>query len=144
MAKVDIDLVKMVIARRKEIDVNVKAAVIEDIIEEMNLQTEDKEKPPQQKKQFVVYTKEGCAKLLAEAKDSTGWLLQILEEESPASCDQKIANVMNAFNATPKGRRMPIKTLGDAFEYIPAKFFKEETMWVKTKRPIWINVSSNT
>jgi hypothetical protein len=40
------------------------------------------------------------------------------------------------FNTTKKGRLLPVKTVGEALENVPAKAFKETDVWVKTKTPV--------
>ena len=44
---------------------------------------------------------------------------------------------------TPKGRRMPLKTVAEACEFGSAKIFKEHKVWVKTKEPVLIVRTNN-
>ena len=47
------------------------------------------------------------------------------------------------FNTTQKGRLLPVKTVGEAIENVPAKFFKETDVWVKTKTPVLVLKTDN-
>jgi len=63
-------------------------------------------------------------------------LLQIPENESVATTQDRIFRSAYDFNTTKKGRLLPAKTVGEALEHVPAKFFKEAEVWVKTKNPV--------
>ena len=47
------------------------------------------------------------------------------------------------FNTTKKGRLLPVKTIGEAMENVPAKHFKEAQVWVKTKEPVLLLKTDN-
>jgi hypothetical protein len=38
---------------------------------------------------------------------------------------------------------MPAKTMADAIENVPAKVFKEQQLWVKTKAPVFVIRTDN-
>lgn len=140
MAKVDIELVKMVL-KRNEVDVRKVAEIINDI--EFELKTlEDEEKPPAVKKQFVFMVSDPDGHLVG--KDFTGWVLQIPEEDSPYVSEERLHRSAYEFNVTPKGRRMPVKTIGEACEVVSARILKEQNIWVKTKEPILMVRTENT
>ncbi|MGX8716603.1 MAG: hypothetical protein ACSW8C_01280, partial [bacterium] len=46
--------------------------------------------------------------------------------------------VAKAFNLSKKGRRYPVETVGETCENVPAKIFKEQKLWLKTKTPVLI------
>ena len=75
--------------------------------------------------------------------DFTGWVLQIPENESPATTLDRVQRAAYEFNTTKKGRLLPVKTIGEAVENVPAKHFKETEVWVKTKTPILIVRTDN-
>lgn len=105
----------------------------------MELKAEEEEKanrPPPIKKQFVMMVSDPDG-ALAE-KDMTGWVVQIPEDDSVATAPTKIISAAYEFNTTPKGRRMPVETIGEACEVVTAKLFKEQNVWVKTKTPLLI------
>lgn len=140
MAKVDIDLVKMILQRR-EFDTRQVASIINELEEEVRIQKETEEKPPPVKKQFVVLVSDPAGEL--EGKDFTGWVLQIPEEDSPYVSEERLTRSAYDFNVTPKGRRYPVKTIAESCEVVSAKFHKEHKVWVKTKEPVLICRTSN-
>ena len=134
MAKIAIDTLKFILQR----NVN-DVRKINDIMQDINLelQAEEEEKanrPPPVKKQFsiVLADSEG---LLAD-KDLTGWVVQIPEDDSVTAAPERIIRAAYEYNTTPKGRRMPVQTIGEACEAVTAKLFKEQNVWVKTKVPV--------
>jgi hypothetical protein len=76
-------------------------------------------------------------------QDFVGWVLQIPEHESPATTRDRIFRSAYDFNTTQKGRLLPVKTVGEAIENVPAKFFKETEVWVKTKTPVLVLKTDN-
>ena len=98
----------------------------------------EKENAPKQKNktQFVVLV----SKTDGDSKDRVGWVLQIEESASPAVAFDRVVAAANAFNGSKKGKRVPVKTIGEALENIPAKFYKEEgkTTRVKTRTPVLV------
>jgi hypothetical protein len=75
--------------------------------------------------------------------DRVGWVLQIPEDESPATTQDRIFRAAYDFATTRKGRLMPAKTVAEALENIPAKHFKEVGVWVKTKIPVLMLTTDN-
>ncbi len=139
MPKVDLELVKLVLTRN-ELDVRQVAQILDDIQVEVAAQV-DEEKPPPVKKQFVMMVSDPEGKL--EGKDFTGWVLQIPEEDSPYVAEERLFRATYEHNATKKGSRLPVKTIGEACEFITAKHFKEQNVWVKTKEPVLLVRTSN-
>ena len=72
-----------------------------------------------------------------------GWVLQIPESESPATTADRVFRSTYDFNTTKKGQLLPAKTVGEALENVPAKFFKEADIWVKTKTPVLVLKTDN-
>lgn len=139
MAKVEINKVAEVIKKNQ-----VDPAVLRRIIEELNLAAQPEpgegEAAPAVKKQFIILISDPERLLVSERDDSTyelsGWVLQIPENESVATTQGRINRAAYDFNASKKGRSLPVKTVGEAIENVPAKFFKEADVWVKTKTPV--------
>lgn len=119
-------------------------AVLRRIIEEMNLAAQPEagdEKAPPIKKQFAVIVSDPEGKL--PKHDFVAWVLQIPEEESVATTQDRILRAAYDFNASKKGRLLPVSTIGEAIENVPAGFFKEADLWVKTKTPVLVLTTSN-
>jgi phosphatidylethanolamine-binding protein (PEBP) family uncharacterized protein len=115
------------------------------IVEEMNMTVQpevDEEKPPAVKKQFVILVSDPDGRL-PEGFDFAGWVLQIPENESVMTTNERINNAVYEFNTTRKGRLMPARTVGDALENVPSKHLKEQGVWVKTKTPVLVLKTDN-
>ena len=140
MAKVDLELVKFIL-QRNEIDVRKVNSIIEDIEQEMKTIQEENPPAPRIPKQFAILISDPEGNI--PSTDFTGWVLQMPEEDSPAIMESQIRKAAYDFNQTPKGRRMPVKTIGEACEVVPARIFKEHQLWVKTKEPVLILKTDN-
>jgi hypothetical protein len=141
MAKIDVDTVKFIL-QRNETDIRKVNDIMADI--KMELQAEEEERanrPPPVKKQFsiVLADDEG----LLKDKDVVGWVVQIPEDDSVTVAPERIIRAAYEFNTTPKGRRMPVETIGEACENVTAKLFKEQNIWVKTKIPVFAVPTNN-
>jgi hypothetical protein len=103
----------------------------------MELKAEEEERanrPPPIKKQFSIVLSDPEGEL--SDKDLTGWVVQIPEDDSVTVAPDRIIKAAYEFNTTPKGRRMPVETIGEACEIVTAKLFKEQNIWIKTKVPV--------
>ncbi len=120
-------------------------ALLRRVIEEMNLAVEPEgdgsDKPPAVKKQFVIVVSDPEGRL--PKNDFVGWVIQIPESESPATTLDRIFRSAYDYNTTKKGRLLPVKTVGEAIEAVPAKFLKEADVWVKTKIPVLVVKTNN-
>jgi hypothetical protein len=136
MPKIDIETLKFIL-QRNEPDIRKVAAVMQDI--EMELKAEEEEKanrPPPVKKQFSILVADNDGQL--KDQDLVGWVVQIPEDANLQSAPSKIIQAAYEFNTTPKGRRMPVETIGEACEAVSAKIFKEQNVWIKSKVPVLV------
>lgn len=134
MPKIDVETLKFIL-QRNEPDIRKVAEIMQEV--ELELKAEEEEKanrPPAVKKQFSIILSDADGSL-AE-KDITGWVVQIPEDDSVSVAPERIISAAYEFNTTPKGRRMPVETIGEACEIVTAKLFKEQNIWVKTKVPV--------
>lgn len=142
MPKIDISKAAEIIKKNE-----VAPAVLRRILEEMNLVVQpeggDEEKAPAVKKQFVVLISDPEGTLKPLRTDFVSWVLQIPESESPATTEDRIRRAVYDYNTTKKGRLYPVNTVGEALENVPAKFFKEAELWVKTKTPVLVIKTNN-
>ena len=140
MPKIDVRKVAEILKKN-----HLDPAMLRRVMEEMNLavqpDTLDDEKPPSLKKQFVILVSDPDSKF--PKTDFAGWVLQIPENESPATVEERIFRGAYDYNTTKKGRLYPAKTVGEALENIPAKHFKETEVWVKTKTPVLVLKTDN-
>lgn len=140
MPKIDVNKVAEILKRNE-----VEPALLRQIVEEMNILVQpevDEEKPPALKKQWAILISDPEGRL-PEGNDFVGWILQIPENESILTTQERIHKAAYEFNTTKKGRLMPAKTVGEALEHIPAKHFKEANVWVKNKIPVLMLKTDN-
>ena len=124
MAKIDIDTLKFIL-QRNETDIRKINDIMQDVQQELQAEEEERaNRPPPVKKQFsiVLADSEG----ILEGHELTGWVVQIPEEDSVTVAPDRIIRAAYEYNVTPKGRRMPVGTIGEACEAVTAKFFKEQ------------------
>ncbi|MEI7551166.1 MAG: hypothetical protein WCL24_02480 [Verrucomicrobiota bacterium] len=132
MPKIDVSKVAEIL-KKNQID----PAVLRRVIEEMNIAVQPdtgEEKPPAVKKQWVIVLSDPEGRL--PKGDFVGWVLQIPENESVVTTPDRVFRAIYDFNASKKGRLLPVKTVGEAFENVPAKHFKDADVWVKSKIPV--------
>lgn len=126
----DILIVKTII-QRNGVDFKTTSQIMLDIQEAVENQKE--ERPPAVKKQICLLT-----------TGETGWAVKIPEDDNFRSCREKIIRAAEDFNMTPKGRRLPVRTIGEALETVPAKYFREHNIWILTKEPVFLQKVENS
>jgi len=140
MPKIDVSKVAEILKKNK-----IDPAVLRRVIEEMNLVVQpdpgEAEGPPPMKKQFVILVSDPENRM--PKSDLVGWILQIPDSESPATTQDRIFRSTYDYNTTKKGHLYPAKTVGEAIENVPAKFFREADLWVKTKTPVLVLKTDN-
>lgn len=140
MPKIDVSKVAEIL-KKNQLD----PSLLRRVIEEMNLAVQpepgEEDKPPPLKKQFVILVSDPEGRMPKE--DFAGWVLQIPESESPATTADRFLRATYDYNTSKKGRLYPAKTVGEALENVPAKFFKEADLWVKTKTPVIVLKTDN-
>lgn len=134
MAKIDVEKLKHIL-HRNESDIQKINDILNDIAMELQIEQAEKEaRPPAVKKQFITLISDNEGKLLDQ--DFASWVLQIPEEANPQAVIDKIHQSAYTYNATAKGSRFPVKSMGETLESVSAKIFKENEVWVKTKIPV--------
>jgi hypothetical protein len=140
MAKIEVNQVAEILKKHK-----IEPVTLREVVEEMNEITapaaDEDIAPPAPKKQFVVLLSDMEGKL--PKQDLTGWVVQIPEDASPYSTTDRIFKGAYDFNASKRGRMLPVKSIGEALESASAKYFKESELWVKTKLPVAVIVTDN-
>ncbi len=133
MPKIEVNKVAEILKKNE-----ISPAILRRVIEEMNLavqpDTAEGDKPPAVKKQWVILISDPDGRL--PKHDFVGWVLQIPESESVATTTDRAFRSAYDYNTTKKGRLLPVKTVGEALENVPAKQFKEADVWVKSKTPV--------
>lgn len=138
MAKVDLEVVQKIL-KENGVDVRVAAEILNQLRDVVKEEAVEREKPA--KKQMLVLVSEPEEGL---PKDLTGWVVQLLEDDDPREVADKIVEVSKVFNDSPKGKRVPVESFGDAVQCVPSKFFRESDLWIKTREPVRIIPVKNT
>jgi len=140
MPKIEVNKVAEILKKN-----HIEPAVLRRVVEEMNLAVQpdpgDDDKPPPVKKQSVILISDPDGRL--PKSDFVGWVLQIPDSESPATVQDRIYRGAYDYNASKKGRLYPTKTVGETLENVPAKFFKEADLWIRTKTPVQVLKTDN-
>lgn len=139
MSKIEVNAVAEVLKRN-----SVPPPMLRVILEELQILTQAddaEETAPPVKKQFCIIVSDPEGML--PRHDFVGWVVQIPESESPATTQERIFRSAYEFNVTKKGRLLPVKTVGEALENVPAKICKEAELWVKTKTPVLVLRTDN-
>ena len=133
--KVELELVAKVLQKNK-LNVRKTSKILEDLHNEIENETVEKAKPI--KKQFVI-----LASKKKEAGCRVGWALAIPEDLSPHVVEERVIEAAHDFNMTPKGRKLPVRTIGEAIESVPARILREQDIYRKHKEPVYIFLTNN-
>jgi len=140
MPKIDVNKVAEILKRN-----HIDPAVLRRVVEEMNLAAQpdpgEGDQPAPVKKQYALLVSDPEERM--PKGDFTGWVLQIPENESPASIRERVFKAAYDYNASKKGRLNPAKTVGDALEGVPARYFRDAELWVRTKTPVVVLRTDN-
>jgi len=140
MPKIDVNKVAEILKRH-----HIDPAVLRRVVEEMNLAVQpdpgEADTPPPVKKQYIILASDPEGRM--PKGDFAGWVLQIPESESPASTLERVFRGAYDYNASKKGRLHPARTVGEAIENVPGKFFREAELWVRTKTPVLVVRTDN-
>jgi hypothetical protein len=100
----------------------------------------DEEPEPKPKQQFVILVSDPNKQI---KNDLVGWVLQIPEDQDVATVVDSIRKSSYNFNASKKGNRYPVSSIGQAIANVPNKFFKTNEIKIKTKEPVQILTTDN-
>jgi hypothetical protein len=153
--KVELDAVKKALETTDGIEVRPRNEVIQKLREKLQQEELEEEMgPPAIKKEFVILLSDPKGRL-SSIDDATrkqlteiwgelvGWVLQIPEGESPATLLDKVNCCAAEHNASPKGRKFTLETVGEAMESLSPKITKEYNLWIKTKLPVQVITTDN-
>jgi hypothetical protein len=142
MAKVDLEIVAEVL-KENELDPATVDRIVRQLAHAAEKAAEEAaaEREPVTRKQWVIVLSDPHDELPDE--DMVGWVLQIPENDSPATAVERVVKAAHAFNATRRGRKNPARSIAEACEVVGAKFLKEQNVAVKTKLPVTALKSDN-
>lgn len=95
---------------------------------------------PKIKKQYgiLICDKDGDLK-----RDLVGWVYQMPDNEDPRDVVDLLKKAGYNYNASKKGRKYPVNTIGAIIEGVGAKFMKPYNLSLKTKEPVLIVKTDN-
>ncbi len=142
MPKVSVELIHEVLTQN-ELEPEVVNKLIKQIEEQAarEAEAEKEAREPPVKKQFVVVLSDPNGTLPEE--DYVGWVAQIPENDSPGVTVERIIRASYEYNISKKGRKYPVKSIGEACEAVGARFLKEQDVAIKTKTPVTILRTDN-
>lgn len=106
----------------------------------LTAEEEKAQRPPVQKKQFVIIVSDPNGVIQT---DLVGWVAQIPEDDAVGETMDRLIRASYEYNISKKGRKYPVKTVGEACEAVSGKFLKEQDLWMKTKEPVQVIVTDN-
>jgi hypothetical protein len=135
--KVEIKRVEQVLNEK-----GVDNSIVQDVINNLShVEPEDDTPSEHSKKQFVIVVSDPNGEL--PQTDFVGWVVQIPEDEACHTVMDKIHQAGYDYNASRKGRKMPVGSIGEIIECVGAKYLKGAGVWVKTKEPVLIVKTDN-
>jgi hypothetical protein len=117
----------------------VEDAKTREIVEQLKAREADEKESkgadgPKAKSQYVI---------VANGDRSFGWAIVMPEDAAPQSVLDRINAASHAFNMSKRGKKHPVKTVGESLESTSRKFFKNEGLQVKNKLMVPIIVTDN-
>ena len=128
-------------------DKQLAAKVLKDIQKAAEEEKNDRaaEKGPKLKNAFTVLLND--PENVLQGRSFSGWIVQMTEETPQALALDKARAAGHAFNASKKGKKRPVKNLGEVFDGVGRKYWKTETdtkTIPKTKVQILIQPTDGT
>ena len=105
-----------------------------------NKEDNDKVTEPRIKKDYILLLSDPAEKL---SDEYLGWAFQIDEDQNPGELLDKIKMTAGDFNRSKKGQKIPVHTIVETIQNVPAKFFKEYKIYPKHKEPVYICLTNN-
>jgi len=116
-----------------------ESASPEEALQEETTDTDESDEP-KVKKQYVMLVSDTTGII---DRDLTGWVLQMPEDEDVRDVVDCIKKGAYNFNASKKGQKYPVSSIGQAIANVGNKFFKPYNVSIKTKEPILIVTTNN-
>ena len=116
------------------------AKLEEEVVDPSQDTGNDEESEPKPKQQFVILVSDPNKQIKS---DLVGWVLQIPEDDDVATVIDSIKKSSYNFNASKKGNKYPVSSIGQAIANVPNKFFKTNELKIKTKEPVQVLTTDN-
>lgn len=143
MAKVSLELVHEVLTQN-ELDSETVLKLIQQIEQQAEAEAEAEKatREPTVKKQFVMILSDPAGVIPAK-QDFVGWIAQIPEDDPIGDTVDRLVRASYEHNISKKGRKYPVKTIGEACEAVGTRFLKEQGLSIKTKTPVSVIITDN-
>ena len=76
-------------------------------------------------------------------KDLTGWVLKYPEDEDCREVVEAVKKAAYNYNASKKGNKYPVSSIGQAIDGVGPKFFKPYGVKKVTKEPVYVVTTDN-
>lgn len=142
MPKVSVELIHEVLSSN-----NLEPETIQKVLQQIEEQAaaeaeaEKANREPPVKKQFIMILSDPNGTV--PDQDYVGWVAQIPEDDSPGDTLEKLIRASYEYNISKKGRKYPVKSIGEACEAVGSRFLKEQGIAIKTKTPVTILRTDN-
>jgi hypothetical protein len=142
MSKIPLEIIAEAL-NNNNLDEETISRVMNDIAHMAQVMADEEKasREPPVKKQFIIVLSDPRGTVPDE--DYVGWVVQIPEDDNPGSTLERIKRSAYEHNISKKGRKYPVKSIGEACEAVGAKFQKEQGVSIKTKLPITILKTDN-
>lgn len=142
MPKVSVELIHQVLSDN-QLEPDTINKLINQIEEQAAAEAEAEKanREPTVKKQFVIIVSDPRGTLPEE--DYVGWVAQIPEDDPVGDTVDRLIRASYEYNISKKGRKYPVKTVGEACEAVGARFLKEQSLAIKNKVPVSIIKTDN-
>lgn len=142
MPKVSVELIHEVLTNNN-LEPDMIQAVLKQIEEQAAAEAEAEKanKEPTVKKQFVLIVSDPNGTIPDE--DYVGWVAQIPEDDPVGETMDRLIRASYEYNISKKGRRYPVKTVGEACEAVGTRFLKEQNLSIKNKIPVTVLRTDN-
>lgn len=142
MPKVSVELIHEVLSSN-----NLEPETIQKVLQQIEEQAaaeaeaEKANREPPVKKQFIMILSDPNGTV--PDQDYVGWVAQIPQDDSPGATLEKLIRASYEYNISKKGRKYPVKSIGEACEAVGGRFLKEQGIAIKTKTPVTILRTDN-
>jgi len=75
---------------------------------------------------------------------NVGWPVQIEEGADSSKVLDQMKAAIKEYNESKRGLKMPIKTMGAAFDSLPRKHSVNQKIWIKAKSPVNVVTTDNS
>lgn len=142
MPKVSVELIHEVLSNNS-LEPETIQKVLQQIEEQAaaELEAEKANQEPTVKKQLVLLISDPRG--LIPDHDFVGWAFKIPEDDTPILALEKLIRASYEYNISKKGRKYPVKSVGEACEAVGSRFLKEQGLSVLNKVPVTILKTDN-